>query len=232
LDFAKLSGRLEWIDLSRSNVEDATVLTFASQPELQSISLNESGAVTDAAMPGLAGLKKLTSLHVANTKVTLSGLRQLAGRKMVSMSFGSADPADYGLLGQLFPDLTTFTFPRYGTVSDAALAAAASSMKNVDRLFFLDGKLPDPACTSLAGFTKLRSLDLTRSEVTDAAVPALLQLSKLQSLNLFGTKITDTGLMPLKALRNLKRLELSKDGISEAAVTAFRKTRSDVQVIR
>jgi Leucine Rich repeat len=233
LDFARLQTKqLEWIDLSRSNVEDSTVQTFAAHPTLMSISLNESGRVTDAAMAPLVDLKKLSSLHVANTKVTLTGLRPLAGLKLSYMSFGSKEPSDYRELGAMFPLLNTFTFARYGSVPDAALAAAAASMPNLERLFFLDGKLTDANCAALGGFAKLKYLDLTRTDLTDEAVPALLQLSKLQTLNLFGTQLTDAGLLQLKALRSLKKIILSKDTISEAAAAAFKKSRSDVQIER
>jgi hypothetical protein len=55
-----------------------------------------------------------------------------------------------------------------------------------------------------ASFLELESLDLG-GEVTDAAIPHLKTLSKLKTLSLFGSKVTDDGVKELqKAIPNCK----------------------------
>ena len=58
-----------------------------------------------------------------------------------------------------------------------------------------------------------------------------LTATKLKSLTLEGaSKLTDAALDQLKGLKKLKSLNLKDTNISDAAIAAFKKERSDVTV--
>ncbi len=72
----------------------------------------------------------------------------------------------------------------------------------------------------LKGLTKLKTLSLDSTKITDAGLVHLKGLTKLKGLDLWNTKITDAGLVHLKGLTKLKGLSQGKtkvtvDGIQE-----------------
>jgi hypothetical protein len=55
-------------------------------------------------------------------------------------------------------------------------------------------------------------------------------MSKLQSLSLVGTPVTDAGLANLKALRELRVLEIKGTEVTEAGVAELKKSLPDLAV--
>lgn len=69
-------------------------------------------------------------------------------------------------------------------------------------------KVSDAGLAVVAGWTNLRSLDLTHTGVTSAGMSALAPLQKLEALNLTNTRVDDRGVERIKALPALRRLWL------------------------
>ena len=65
--------------------------------------------------------------------------------------------------------------------------------------------------------TRLRSLRLARTKITDATVEALAPLAELESLNLFGTAVTAAALPAAAQLPKLQHLYLHDTKISPDA---------------
>jgi hypothetical protein len=61
----------------------------------------------------------------------------------------------------------------------------------------------------LARLSKLKSLDLMKSAVTDRGMKYLKNLRKLEYLNLDTTIVGDAGISPIKGLPNLLNLQLA-----------------------
>ena len=138
--------------------------------------LNLGGTkVTDTGLRELAGLKSLQSLDLHKTKVTDEGLKELAG----------------------FMRLQTLDVSRTN-VTDAGLK-------------------------ELVGLKSLRSLYLSNTRVTDAGLKELAELEGLQSLHLYNTKMTDAGLKELAGLTSLQSLYVENTRVTDAGVEELKK---------
>jgi Leucine-rich repeat (LRR) protein len=67
----------------------------------------------------------------------------------------------------------------------------------------------DEGLQQLKGLTSLRHLDLSKTKVTDTGLKALQALTSLQTLSLSETFVTDSGLVNIKGLTGLQALDLS-----------------------
>ena len=145
----------------------------------------------------------------------------------------------------------------------AKIIAAGGSVlelaQNDDRLeiaFHLsDQKITDETLKTLAGLSKVDSLNLRGTEVTsaglaqlqhlkalthlhrektkvnDAGLKHLQQLPNLEYLNLYGTEITDAGLSQLSSLKKLKRLYVWQTKVTRPAGLALQEQITGLEVI-
>ena len=79
---------------------------------------------------------------------------------------------------------------------------------------------------SLASWTKLRSLDLSYSPLTDKGLEGLAGLKELRRLMLRDTMVTDEGLKHLSGLVNLQELDLSGTRITEKGIESLRNLKA------
>ena len=73
----------------------------------------------------------------------------------------------------------------------------------------------------LQGLTKLQSLNLSGTQVTDSGLLYLKRLTNLQTLYLNNTQVTDRGLGHLTTLTNLQSLFLKHTTVTEEGVRKF-----------
>jgi hypothetical protein len=59
----------------------------------------------------------------------------------------------------------------------------------------------------------------------------LAKLTKLESVNLYGTKVTDAGVKKLIALPNLKSLYLWQTAVTPAAIEEIKKALPAVEIV-
>lgn len=83
-------------------------------------------------------------------------------------------------------------------------------------------RVTDADLSHLAGFTRLRRLDLSYSRVSDDGLPYLKSLSELEALDLSGTRIAGPGLESLKGLAKLTSLELFRTEVADDALPHLR----------
>ncbi len=128
-------------------------------------------------------------------------------------------PLDRQVNGERHLTLTGWDRQDYNVLSECR-DAVVLQMANPD--------VTDDTVALLAGFDRLRELDLNTSRVTDAGLATLARLPKLQTLRLRGTPITDLGfrahLMPMPSLR---RLELRDTAVTPEAVAAWKAAGPD-----
>jgi Leucine-rich repeat (LRR) protein len=87
-----------------------------------------------------------------------------------------------------------------------------------------DGRAKDDAA--------IRSLDLSRTPVTDAGLEKLRGLQELTTLRLNSTKVTGVGLLELKDLKKLTTLELGDTEVTDAGLRALKELKqlTDLQI--
>jgi uncharacterized membrane protein len=77
-------------------------------------------------------------------------------------------------------------------------------------------RLTDDGVSILAKFTRLQTLNLSRTELAGSTLGQLSELADLESLNLYGTRIDAAALDQLAQLTQLKQLFLSQTPIEES----------------
>jgi hypothetical protein len=82
----------------------------------------------------------------------------------------------------------------------------------------LDGRATDLELVHVGNLTRLRSLQLSQSEVTDSGLAYLQGLTSLKRLTLRSTGVTNAGLAHLKGLTSLEEIRLQATGCSDAGM--------------
>ncbi len=92
--------------------------------------------------------------------------------------------------------------------------------------------LGDKVLDHVAGLTRLKSLGLAGTGITDAGLAKLANLKALEMLDLDGTLVSNAGLDALVGLKGLKTLRVEKTRVTRKGATRFQQKRPDVEVIR
>ncbi len=176
-------------DLSRTAATDEGAKFLTGLPNLTTLKLKSLGPAQGAGFKQLAGLKKLTAIHLPAEMVTDQLLKAL-------------DEA--GLMYCLAP---------WVAGAGAARPTKADEVVAVELPGRLDGgfagtKVTDAGLKHLAGFANLTSLNLKNSAVTGDGLAALAGLKNLTSLDLSGSQMTRDNLKHIAGLKNLETLAL------------------------
>ncbi len=92
-------------------------------------------------------------------------------------------------------------------------------LAQIERLTVLGRFLTDSGMASLAGLSKLSTLDLSYSNVSDAGLAHVQGLTELSSLDLTGSPVSNEGVAHLKGLTKLLLLDLRSTKISDGGLT-------------
>jgi Leucine Rich repeat len=169
----------------------------ASSIKIVAISLEEKSIVDDdlANLKNLAGLK---SLSLARTGITGTGFVHLRGLpELAELIVDRTQVTDDSLkeLGSL-PKLATFR--AYATaIGDEGAAQLLGS--KLTTLALGTSRLTDRGLESLAQINSLTSLDVRETAVTDRGLAYIARLPDLRILNLDNNQVTDEGLSELKS---------------------------------
>jgi len=101
------------------------------------------------------------------------------------------------------------------------IAVALGKVKNVSELILEGTSISDGASGILIDIPWLRSLDLSRTSITDAEVENLLKLKDLEYLYLVNTKLTDKALKSIAGLKRLIGLDLSGTDVKGEGFVSF-----------
>jgi len=110
----------------------------------------------------------------------------------------------------------------------AKLSPVLSKLVSID---LASSSVTDKSIALLASSSGLRALRLSETAITDASLDTIAKLTKLESLNLYGTKVTDAGIKKLVTLTQLKRLYLWQTAVTPAAMEDLKKALPSVQII-
>ncbi len=190
----------------KTGITDEAVALLANCKTLTSVQINEC-SITDACIPHLNKLSKLSLLGIANNKITPEGLAQLTVKPQ-SMSFNITP----------------------GESLASVVAVLASTQPQLTRID-LDYTIADDSLSLLKDFRKLTTI-----QCTGGATEALLNgLDGVPGLVDFKAgpyfQVTDTGLMKFVPMKKLKNLTLNKPNLTDAGVAAFKKARPEVNLV-
>jgi hypothetical protein len=92
--------------------------------------------------------------------------------------------------------------------------------------------LTDAGLAYLTGLTRLRELALMQTRITDAGLAHLRGLTSLEDLWLADTRITDAGLAHLTGLTRLRQLWLKGTQVTDAGVGELRRALPNLLIYR
>jgi WD40 repeat protein len=187
------------LQISKSEISDAGFAEIKSLSKLRTLSIYSS-RITDDGLAHLAALPLLRNLSLSQSKITGTGLSQLHGlAELEDLSLSSSPVTNDGLKElSAFPNLAGLHLGKCPQIGDEGLKTI--------------GKL-----------SKLRTLEIHDTGVTNEGLANLAGLSRLHALGLANTNITDEGLRHLDSLQNLTVLWLNDVDVSDAAVERLRQ---------
>ena len=136
---------------------------------MKSLTVSEC-PITDVACAHIGTIKSLEEVRFIRTKVTDTGLRELAALPALEALALEGSPVSGA----------AFTAPGWPRLRDINAPTTL---------------LDDTGMQGVAGLPELRSLRVDSRKITDAGLVQLKRATKLAELSMSGTKITDTGLL-------------------------------------
>lgn len=201
-------GRVEELDLNRSQVDDVALRLVAAFPDLTDLSLEET-RVSDAGarlLAQIASRGRLQWLNLYRTRVGDAGLEELS----------SIESLRHLPIGET-------------RVSDTGLASLAK-LEQLEYLGLRGNAITDAGLEPISRISGLKALNLAETQVTDAGIRRLRPLRKLEKLWLWRTAVTDGAIEDLAILSTLRELHVTGTGLTEAGLTRLRAALPECEV--
>jgi len=188
-------------------------------------SIRSDGSIDEQRLNELRQSNASFVLNLAGSRVTGTGLKQLATVKwLTGLNLAFCRKINDGSFAHLQSAERLSLLIAAGTsITEAGLqhVAGIRNLRALD-LEFCDG-VTDAACEAIGSMRQLRALTLAKTgfepvRVTDTGLAKLTVLTKLEMLNLTGNAITDAGLKQLATLQHLHDLDLSRLAITDAGL--------------
>lgn len=207
--FAELAElpMLDWIVHWKGGATDEGVAALAKLPELESLDIQANPGVTNACIPSLRAMSKLTSLCIAATNITPDGfgaapmpkITNLAGNNLAKLPLSKLAPQ----LALIFPNVESFLHSHFANTAEDLSA--------------------------LAHFKKLKKFT-NAGTIQDIAWPGLLELRDLAVFQVYSNPISDATWQMLAKIKKLKVVRYGNKPTNETALAAFKKQRPDVKL--
>jgi hypothetical protein len=88
----------------------------------------------------------------------------------------------------------------------------------------------DEGLILLRGWSRLRNIDLGRTQITDRGIAVLVELPRLEEVRLSGTHVTDEGLELLCAAPSLKFLDVTRTDVTRVGVEKARREHPQIEI--
>lgn len=185
---------------------------------LQYANVNDEGL---AQLSGLVNLKEvnLYGTYITDASVeTLAGFPKLAKARLRDTSIRGQNAAGFAEM-QAMRDLDLSESP----VQDDAMAPIGK-ISGLQKLNLWNAEVTDAGVAELKGLTNLVDLNLENLwDITDESLEVVAGFPKLKTLNVGGTSVSDEGLPKLYGLKELRTLNLSGSEVSKAGYEALQQ---------
>ncbi len=194
-DWLPKIGERNTLDLSKSPVTDAGLVSVAGLSGVQTLDLSET-QITDAGVSSLAKLTSLKVLRLNGTKLTDKGLGDLAA----------------------LPDLQELHLER--TATDNNGLSAISHLPSLSILDIQSTNVTDDGMMFLTGMKTLKEIWLSGADVTDRGLATLAKMD-LGAIKISDTKITGDGLKVISKVGSLYNVSASQLPIESKHLAAL-----------
>ena len=214
---------------------DKSLAVVSSRTTIEVLGLTGT-AITSEGVKQLAGLAKLTALHLAETSINDAALGVLISMKQLKSldvtETGLSVDARKTLVEALRPsdvriDLDALVQALKDTNGriELALPRIARVTRNSDgqvvALNIFDSSFSDIGMGMLNQFTSLKRLSVEGTAVTDGGLTQLAAMTQLEELWLGNTSVGDPGLEVIRSLRSLRQLHLRGTRVTVSGVLSL-----------
>ncbi len=213
------------IKLQGWGVDAAAIRGLGTLPNLRSLTL-DAQLVKDEDVRPIAGFRALRKLAFCdNPRLSDAGVARLLEVGLTNLeSFEWTDarvmlPQTVHALTQYHLNLRALSL-QASPVRDDDLPAIGT-LTRLRTLNLNKTWVTDTGLVHLAPLSHLESLQIHLPEVTDAGMRSVGKLVQLRELNLTGSAVDDAGLAELAHLRHLDRLELVATRLTDAGITTL-----------
>ncbi len=181
--------------LQPHEITDGVLAQLAGSPEAAATitEINMSGAKVSAnGLGALSTLPNLESLNISNSRVGSDSLVAIGkSQSLKTINFANSDANDR-VVSELsrIPHLQSLDLS--GTQVTGGSATGLGSMPELIELS-LSGTGADDQVTAALATLPIRSLDLSKSRITNASLPLLLKIATLEKLNVSFCRVTGEG---------------------------------------
>lgn len=219
---------LERLNLRGARVSDSGMAFLAQIPTLKSLDIGVT-QITGPAFEHFEALEQLEELSIGGNRVGdlgLSYLQTLPALKSLDVS--GSQVTDSGVWGVTVTDVNVGLIALLSGLEELNLAASdAEYIANIgDGVPRLRNRieLTDLGVAKLADLERLRSLNLSRSGVTEKGLAALAKLPLLEALTLaYAPGLGDSAAEAFLAMPRLRVLDLTAVNVSDALLSQLAK---------
>ncbi len=198
---------LQLLFVQDGNITDEGLKHLKGLKEMQDLTLYSLYAITDAGLDNLAGMTKLKTVSLRDTRINGSGLKNFVKMdQLEQLNISETETNNEGLAH--LKDLTSLTYlDLWQTKINDEGVEYLKGLKNLTWLSLAQTPVTNGGLNALAGLTKLEELDLQETDIDDEGLPALEGLEDLKTLSVANTQVTREGVATLKEkLPNLTKV--------------------------
>lgn len=135
-----------------------------------------------------------------------------------------------GLSASIESDGISLNFVNINNVTPDILSSIEKNKTRITALQLRGMQKTDALLNSLPSMTALRTVNLSRSDLTNAGVRALEKFPNTQKLVLYETAITDESVASLTPLKKLTQLNTWRTGVTDSGVRALKRDRPGLMI--
>ncbi len=178
----QLGDQVEEFSASKLEVEDKHMPHLKKFPRIRRLNLNDA-LITDKSLPIIGSLKELIDLRLSNTDVTGTGFGALTGLplRIVNLSGISLKPGTLSKIKSLPEKLIELNVSKTGCTA-IAMPFIGQCIKLTNLDISGNKQIGDGSIKDLSKLTKLKTLQLQDTSITEKSLPQLAKLPLLKKL--------------------------------------------------
>jgi Leucine-rich repeat (LRR) protein len=202
-------------------------------PQVEKLNLSFSN-ITDASIPTLISMAGLKELNISNTAMTDDALVQLAKKEGLEILRMETTPNINGSGLKAFVQGKQSGLRCLYASGTSLSREGLGHVKKIESLEVFENngaQLTDQLLAELKGATNIKTLAVKHNRLTAASGQTLRTLKKLEHLDLAQNNAIDTQILAvLMSMTDLRTLDVTKTNCSRVAVQEFRQKRKKCQV--
>lgn len=248
----RLQFKAERAYVADDALDDGEVALIAAMRNLRGLRMG--GRITDACLPQLCDLHRLSRLQIFSSRIRGESFDSLRGLPINNLQISQSPLTPAGIRQLLkWPELTSLSIEetklspahcealgelqalRVLQLAELDLTAAhvqpLGRLQRLETLELSDNPLADGDLNGLANLQQLKTLRLSRTQLRDGSLAAVRRMTDLSTLDLDENLISGAGLIHLQTLTKLRTLRLSQTKVDDRGCALLARFNRDLRVL-